>query len=93
MAHKEKPLQIPDGWKLTPAGTKIKRTFKFDNYLNSFLFVARVSIHAEVLKHHPDIALSYGKVVVTLCTHETKSVTRKDIELAERINRYVDNTQ
>lgn len=93
MARKEKPFRIPDGWNLTPAGTKLKRTFLFDNYLTAFMFVARISVHAEAINHHPDISLSYGKVVVTLSTHESKSVTSKDIELAKRINRYVDNAQ
>ena len=49
-------------------------------------FVAKVAVHAEVMNHHPDIELSYGKVKVKLSTHDAKGLTTLDFELAKRID-------
>lgn len=78
--------RVPDTWSLTTKKTKMYRTFEFSNFVEGFLFVARITIHAEVQKHHPDVALSYGKVKVTLTTHEKKTITSKDIKLAKKID-------
>lgn len=79
-------ITVPDGWKLTPSGTVLKKQFTFKDYLSGFLFVARVSVHAEVLQHHPEIKLRYGSVAVSLTTHDAGTVTEKDILLAKRID-------
>lgn len=73
-------------WSLQLRNTKLVRTWKFPNYLDAFIFVARISVHAEVQKHHPDIQLSYGRVKVTLSTHEVRGLTKADFKLAERID-------
>ena len=40
---------------------------------------------AEAAWHHPDIAASYGFVVVKLQNHAAKGITDKDFLLAEKI--------
>ena len=78
-----KKLNVP--WTLTPKATQLTFTFTFPNYLEAFMFVARVSVHAEVLHHHPELTLSYGKVRVKLTTHDVTGLTKKDLDLAKRI--------
>jgi len=39
--------------------------------------------------HHPDIFLTYSQVTVILSTHDKRTVTEKDIELAKRIDNMV----
>lgn len=73
-------------WALQLRDTRLVRTWKFANYIDAFIFVARISVHAEVQKHHPDIQLSYGRVKVTLTTHEARGLTKADFALAERID-------
>lgn len=72
-------------WKLTPKATQVSATFLFENYLEAFMFVARVSVHAEIIKHHPDIELTYGKVKLKITTHEAKGLTKLDFDLARRV--------
>ena len=73
-------------WKLTKKETEIQRTFLFDDYIAGLVFMARISVHAEVLGHHPDMTLSYGKVKVVLSTHDIKALSKKDVLLAGKID-------
>ncbi len=81
----KKLTKLPD-WTLSSDGTEISRTFSFPTFIAGFSFVARIAVHAEVMGHHPEIVLSYGKVKVTLTTHDAKGLTKKDFELAEKID-------
>jgi len=50
-------------------------------------FVAKVTVHAEVMKHHPSFELYGGKVKMKLFTDEAKGLTSKDFALAKRIDK------
>jgi 4a-hydroxytetrahydrobiopterin dehydratase len=45
-------------------------------------FVNRVAERAEAVQHHPDILVRYGKVTLTLSTHDASGLTAKDFDLA-----------
>jgi len=45
-------------------------------------FVNRVAERAEAVQHHPDILVRYGKVTLTLSTHDAGGLTAKDFDLA-----------
>jgi 4a-hydroxytetrahydrobiopterin dehydratase len=74
------------GWTTNQKATMLTRSFAFPSFINALAFVAKITVHAEVLGHHPDIELSYGKVKVKLTTHEVKGLTKADFELAKRID-------
>lgn len=83
----KKAVKDLDGaWVLQGSDTKLTRLFTFKNYLEAFIFVARITVHSEVLQHHPVILLSYGKVKVTLTTVEAKGLTPLDVTLATKID-------
>jgi 4a-hydroxytetrahydrobiopterin dehydratase len=67
-------------------GDSIKRTFKFDDFQGSVDFVNRITPPAEEMNHHPDIAISWNKVELTLSTHSEGGLTENDFELASRID-------
>jgi 4a-hydroxytetrahydrobiopterin dehydratase len=67
-------------------GDSIKRTFKFDDFQGSVDFVNRITPPAEEMNHHPDIAISWNKVELTLSTHSEGGLTENDFELATRID-------
>ncbi len=71
-------------WEVSKAGTSIARKFSFPNYILGFMFVTKVSVHAQVANHHPDIHLTYHYVKVTLSTHDAKTLTTADFNLAEK---------
>ncbi len=77
--------QISD-WHLNKKFTEISKVYTFTSYLSGLAFIAKIAVHAELLNHHPTAELSYGKVLVTLSTHDIKGLTDKDFELAKRID-------
>ncbi len=42
--------------------------------------------HELVLDHHPDVAISWNRVTLTLVTHSAGGVTQSDVELARRLD-------
>jgi 4a-hydroxytetrahydrobiopterin dehydratase len=64
---------------------KLEAEFSFPDFKEALAFVNGVAVIAEEEKHHPDIFLTWGKVKVTLWTHEANQVTKLDYLLAERI--------
>jgi 4a-hydroxytetrahydrobiopterin dehydratase len=66
---------------------KLEREFIFSDFRNALRFVNKVGELAEEMNHHPDILLfGYKKVKITLTTHSEGKVTRKDYELAGKID-------
>lgn len=81
----ERALKKHVSWSMNTKETMFFKTFTFKTYIEALVFIARISVHAEVLKHHPDIEFSYAKVKVKLTTHELKGITKVDLALLERI--------
>lgn len=81
-----KALKGLSQWKTNTKETELSRVFEFPSFITAFTFVAKVAVHAEVANHHPDIELSYGRVKITLTTHDAKGLTKADFELAKRID-------
>ena len=49
-------------------------------------YVNAVGYLAEQANHHPDIAVSWNKVTLTLSTHSAGGLTQMDFTLAKAIN-------
>jgi 4a-hydroxytetrahydrobiopterin dehydratase len=64
----------------------ITRTFEFKNFVEAIAFVDRLVEPAEALQHHPDLAISYNKVTVSLSSHDQGGLTDKDFALAKTIS-------
>lgn len=72
----------------TEENDRLKRVFKFENFIEAWGFMSKVAILAEKANHHPEWSNVYNKVEITLTTHdEGNKVTDKDRELAEAINK------
>ena len=72
-----------NGWERK--GDSIVRDFKLDDFQGSVDFVNRITPPAEEMNHHPDLAISWNTVTVTLSTHSEGGLTESDFELARRI--------
>jgi len=79
----EQRLAELDGWER--AGDAIERTFELDDFKGSVAFVNALTPEAEEMNHHPDLAISWNKVTVTISTHSEGGLTANDFELARRI--------
>ncbi|CAD8193848.1 unnamed protein product [Paramecium pentaurelia] len=58
------------------------RKYQFQNFQDSFSFMAQVSQIAEQMKHYPKWYNKNGLVTIDLTTNEVKGVTFKDVLLA-----------
>jgi 4a-hydroxytetrahydrobiopterin dehydratase len=79
----EQRLAELDGWERV--GDAIERTFKLDDFKGSVDFVNRLTPVAEEMNHHPDLAISWNQVTVTITSHSEGGLTANDFELARRI--------
>ena len=63
----------------------IEKEFKFDDYKQAVDFTNKVANLAMEEDHHPDLLLSYGKVKVTLTTHNVGGLSENDFVMAAKI--------
>ncbi len=73
-----------EGWDCT--GGALHKDFKLEDFKGSVDFVNRLTPVAEEMNHHPDLAISWNKVTVSLSTHSEGGLTGGDFELAKRID-------
>jgi len=73
-----------DGWDY--AGGALHKDFKLEDFKGSVGFVNRLTPIAEEMNHHPDLAISWNTVTVTLTTHSEGGLTDNDFELAKQID-------
>ena len=78
------PKTLTD-WEVV-GGHHLHKVFKFPDFLTALAFVNRIGAVAEAQGHHPDLLLSWGKVEVTLFTHDVGGISEKDYTLAAAIN-------
>lgn len=67
---------------------KLHREFRFADFNAAFAFMTRVALVAEQLDHHPEWFNVYNRVVVDLTTHDAKGLSRRDFELATRMDAF-----
>ena len=83
------PAEISDrlktlpGWRLEDGA--IVRDYPTDGWPTTLMLVNAIGFFAEAADHHPDLAVSWGKVQVKLWTHSAGGVTASDVELAQLI--------
>jgi len=73
-----------DGWALDQG--KLRREFRFADFVQAFGFMASTALAAEKMNHHPEWCNVYNKVTVHLTTHEAGGITNLDFKLAARMN-------
>jgi len=75
------------GW--TVKEGKLHRAFEFKDFVQAFSFMTRVALVAEAMNHHPDWSNSWNKVTIELVTHSAGGLTRRDFELAAKIQQAI----
>ena len=77
-------LSSLSGW--MQEGNQIAKQFQFKDFAEALAFVNKVGAEAEKMDHHPDIFIySWNKVKITISTHSEGGITKKDFQLAEKI--------
>jgi 4a-hydroxytetrahydrobiopterin dehydratase len=69
---------------------RMKKTFKFKDFVEAFGFMTRVAIIAEKMDHHPTWTNTWNEVSFELSTHDAGDiVTERDRKLAKAIDQLV----
>jgi 4a-hydroxytetrahydrobiopterin dehydratase len=66
-----------DGW--------IRRVYKTDGWPTTLMLVGAIGFIAEAAYHHPDLAVTWGRITVKLSTHSAGGITDKDFAVARKI--------
>ncbi|TMK55796.1 MAG: 4a-hydroxytetrahydrobiopterin dehydratase [Actinobacteria bacterium] len=83
-AEIEDRLAALSGWERE--GDAIAKSFKGGDFVGSVRFVDALVEPAEEMGHHPDLAISWDTVTVTISTHSEGGLTAADFELAQKID-------
>ncbi|KAE8614175.1 hypothetical protein XENTR_v10008024 [Xenopus tropicalis] len=85
-AHGLQELQAL-GWTEVSEKNAIYKEYKFKTFNQAFGFMTRVALQAEKMNHHPEWFNVYNKVQITLTTHDCGRLTKKDLKLAQFIEK------
>ena len=77
-------LAAVPGWSLEDGA--ITTTVTRKDFRDALLYLNAVGYLAEQANHHPDIAVSWNKVTLTLVTHSAGGLTASDFAMARQIN-------
>jgi 4a-hydroxytetrahydrobiopterin dehydratase len=83
-AEIEQRLSALPGWERS--GDAIVRAFACGDFAGSVKFVESLVEPAEEMGHHPDLAISWDTVTVTISTHSEGGLTAADFELAGKVD-------
>jgi 4a-hydroxytetrahydrobiopterin dehydratase len=71
-----------EGWLVREVSTR--------HWRDTVFLVNGLAALAEAHHHHPDLEVSYRKVVIRLHTHDAGGITEKDLGLARAIQDWID---
>jgi 4a-hydroxytetrahydrobiopterin dehydratase len=74
---------LPD-WEL--GRDRIKRTFRFKDFVEAFGWMSSVALVAERMNHHPEWRNVWATVEVELSTHDAGGLTELDMKLASAMD-------
>jgi len=77
-------LTTTPGWQLEDG--QLTRTVTRKDFRDALLFVNAVGFLAERANHHPDVAISWNKVTLSLMSHSAGGLTENDFGLARQLN-------
>ena len=79
---------IPD-WEIL--NNRLRKTFKFQDFIEAFGFMTKVAMISESICHHPEWKNVYSEVSIDLTTHELSGISNLDVKLAKAIDEIINN--
>ena len=77
-------MTTPAGW--TELDGRLMREFSFGDFLAAKAFIDKVSEVCEAQQHHAELHFGWGYAVIETFSHDTNSITHRDLDLALAIN-------
>jgi 4a-hydroxytetrahydrobiopterin dehydratase len=86
-AQEIEPLvaKLGTGWQVDDG--RLKKHYKFPDFVSALAFTNQIGALAEKAQHHPDIHLTWGKVDLEIWTHDVNGLSAQDFELAGAIDK------
>lgn len=78
--------ELSPGWMIWD-NHHLEKEISFADFRSALDFTNLAGELAETEGHHPDIALSWGRVVITLWTHKIDGLSEADFILAAKIDK------
>jgi 4a-hydroxytetrahydrobiopterin dehydratase len=73
-------------WSLVPGRDAVTRDFSFLDFSTAWAFMSRVALLAEKQDHHPEWFNVYGKLTITLTTHDAGGLSSRDLRMIKAID-------
>lgn len=67
----------------------ITKSFKFNDFKETFSIMTRIAFECEAMNHHPDWENVYNSLKISLNTHDVGGITENDFSLAQKIETIV----
>jgi 4a-hydroxytetrahydrobiopterin dehydratase len=83
----ERTATLGPGWRVD--GNRLVREFQFPSFSAAFGLATRIALLAERRDHHPDLELGWGRLVVSLTSHDVGALSERDFAMADAIDRLV----
>jgi len=71
------------GWSVV--GGKLHREYKFKDFVEAWGFMSSAALVVQQMDHHPEWFNVYHTVRVDLVTHDVGGISRRDVELAGKL--------
>jgi 4a-hydroxytetrahydrobiopterin dehydratase len=84
-AEQTELLAMIAGWIIDGSG-QLQKTIPTNSFLKGLAITQAITPIAEGQNHHPDILLTYPKLVINLITHSANGLTRADFVMAAKID-------
>ncbi len=78
-------LPAAPGWQVDGEG-HLRKRFRFTDFATALAYVNRLGAMAEEQDHHPNLALSWGRVEVRIWTHAISGLSENDFIFAAKAN-------
>ncbi|MGB5521273.1 MAG: 4a-hydroxytetrahydrobiopterin dehydratase, partial [Polyangiales bacterium] len=65
---------------------RIRRVFRFKDFVEAFGWMSSIAIVAETMNHHPEWRNVWATVEVELSTHDAGGLTELDMKLATKMD-------
>ncbi|MCU0800338.1 MAG: 4a-hydroxytetrahydrobiopterin dehydratase [Rhodobacteraceae bacterium] len=80
------------GWGAVDGRDALRKVWTFRNFSESWAFMSRIALMAEVMNHHPEWRNVYNTVDITLTTHDCGGLSDLDVRMAHRIDKIAGTT-
>lgn len=67
---------------------KLRAHFDTGDFATGMALLDQIGSAAEEANHHPDLLLTYPRLIVTLSSHDVGGITSRDIDLARQISAF-----